>query len=353
MTLTPAQRTIAELAEQSLAAATSAQARLDWRRTPEDLARAASEPLRAPEAPPAPEEEIEADHLALKRARPITARLKNPNARSAFRRLLIVMFEIARRKGYNLHTTEITVHIPSEIVMRHLMVSRTTLWRYVKAWKRLGILDARGHVTTCHGQRVMDGTLWTVRLRFNHGKRARVRYEDLNHQGWRDLTADIQRGRTAWRQVKQSYRRREEPAVNEWILQWALPPGQLQAPLPLTVSPPHQTASSTSILDLRSVSRGDRGRLVDAAAHAIARELNDHHSLNYHRWILWQLLRLLDTGTDLLDTLLLQVQRAKADRAEGFARRAGALLHKRLRDSGILEIIQHAPRNRVGTTPAR
>ena len=368
MSLNLAQRSILQLTQQTLGTTKASEIRSGWSAAPNPEREARHEPLRAPQPPGAthdgPETRAGAGSSGLQRhadfwemsrerSRELLAGMTSPNMRRAWTYLHSTAIEYAHRRGFSPYATEIVMHCPSEIAALELMIGRTTLWRYLQEWREQGLVDWRGHSTTVNGETRKDGTLYAVRLWPTRGKRARVRYEDLKHQGWRDLAGDIERGRTAHRQMKQSYRRTEESANHNRILQWALPPLQAEAPLPMTVPTPGVPATSAAMLELRHAGRAQRGSLVDTAARAIARELNDARSLNWYRHLLWQLLRLLDRGRDLLDTVHTAVLRARADHRERFARKPGALLLSRLRHSGLLEEIESVPRHRVGIAPAR
>lgn len=362
MTLNFAKRKVLEVTQQRLGASQAADLEQGWRngaRTPE---RAASEPLspRQQPLPPTgrplspedrPERREDFLDLCVRHARPAAESMRNDDMRRCYTMLVATAHAYAREMSYSPHTTEVTFFAPFEIVADALLTSRRSLYRYVKVWEQQGLIAKRGHRTTVGGQTLADGTLWTVRLRPDRGKRARVRYEHLKSQQWRDLAGDIESGRTAFRTLAQSYEERGEGDFTQLILTWALPPAKQPAPLPMTVPTPREARSTAAILDLRHVGMAHRGRQVDAAARAIARELGDPRSLNWYRHLLWQLLRLLDVGQDLLDTVHLQVLRARADQTEGFARKAGALFLTRLRRSGLLDIIESAPRNRVAARP--
>lgn len=369
MTLNHAQRAITQAV--TLRLGTHAAARLDFTapNTSNRDREARNEPLRRSQAAAAQREPAtgpterqanwhDREEYILRAAGNASRSILNNHERAAYMRLVLLAIEIGKRRGLSPHTSELTFFAPADAVAADTTShSRKTFYRWRRHWRALGLVDSRPHVTTAHGRNIRDGTLWTLRLRFEPGKRARVRHEALKHQGYRDLENDIRTGRTAFRQVHhhamtQSGNPTEEWAAESLTLYWALPPADPSTPLPLIGSPAGRAASISDVLALRNAGKHDRGPLVDATAQAIARELADHTSLNYYRWLLWQLLRLLDTGTDLLDTIHQQILRARADHTERFARRAGALLQTRLRRAGTLELIRNAPRNRVGTAPA-
>jgi hypothetical protein len=63
------------------------------------------------------------------------------------------------------------------------------------------------------------------------------------------------------------------------------------------------------------------------------------------------LLRSFDVGKDYFQAVFFAAQRSQVDSQEGFARKAGALLVARLKESGLLEEIMGVPKIRVGISP--
>jgi hypothetical protein len=97
---------------------------------------------------------------------------------------------------------------------------------------------------------------------------------------------------------------------------------------------------------------GERNQMVDLAARSVAHYLGDD-SLNFYRYLVWQLLRLRDQGQDHFQVVYSMVRRAGVDKREGFARRAGALFLSRLKTCGLWDALRAAPVCRVGEVPAR
>ncbi len=133
---------------------------------------------------------------------------------------------------------------------------------------------------------------------------------------------------------------------------WALPPRHSKTPLSMTVRP-----ELFAVLDVRTAERGDRGAVVDGAAHALASSLRDSGGLMFYRWLLWQLLRLQDrTGAAYFGTVLTLAERAAADAAEGFGRGStggsgGALFVSRLKRCDWWDELVRTS-GRVGSRPA-
>ena len=182
------------------------------------------------------------------------------------------------------------------------------------------------------------------------GKRARVAFEDLKHK-WRDLAWDVERGHTAFAHLRQSKTDKEQGAAVELLLVWALPQVEGQTPIPMTVAPPAAGLVGVGleiVLDVPFAPRQGRGTAVDLAAKGACAALGDD-SVNFYRWLLWQLLRLHDRGQDYFPQLLLMLQRAAADQREGFARSAGALFVSRLKRWEAWESVRNVPPWRVSS----
>ena len=238
--------------------------------------------------------------------------------------------------------------VPAEVVAFALDIHRSTLYRHLPRLLEVGVVDYRAHRTTYNGRTVADGTVWSVKVNPSSSSPARVRLEDLQHQ-WRDLGADVERGRTAYQLMRQSISKESSESALEIVLCWSLPPQDLEGPLPVTVAPGSSTGVEV-VLDVPFAPLEERGGMVDLAARSVAAHLADD-SINFYRWLLWQLLRLRDRGQDYFEVVHLMVRRAGVDRAEGFARSAGALLVSRLKRWDVWELIRTVPPYRVGVSP--
>ena len=87
---------------------------------------------------------------------------------------------------------------------------------------------------------------------------------------------------------------------------------------------------------------------VDVAAQAVARALGDTRNLGFYRRLVWQLLRAHDRGWDFFGVVYAETVRALADKREGYARKAGALLVSRLKKSSCLDELWRDPGQWVG-----
>jgi hypothetical protein len=97
-----------------------------------------------------------------------------------------------------------------------------------------------------------------------------------------------------------------------------------------------------------------RNAAVRLGAEALATALNDKQSTNFYQKLLWGLLRHRElTGEDYSYAAYLAAQRARTDAQEGFARRAGALFHSRLKKAAWFETVMNSPPIRVGTEPIK
>lgn len=304
-------------------------------------------PARRPTHIPELRQRVTPEDLARERSKDAEFDLLS-SSREIYSLLLEVALHIARARNYARGVTQVSFFAPAEIVALALGIHRSTLYRHLPHLQKLGLIDAKGHRTTHKGQTLSDGTVWCVKLHPTRGKRARVRIEDLKHK-WRDLSADIDAGRTAFEQVRQSKTQDTEARGAELLLEWALPRPVPETPLSMTVA--HESLRGIeSVLDVPYAPKSERSEMVDAAAKAVASYLGDD-SINFYRWLLWQLLRLYDRGQDYFAALLPVIERAGADRREGFARSAGALFVSRLKRWEVWGLVRLTPPWAVGVSP--
>ncbi len=268
-----------------------------------------------------------------------------PLARRIYALLHLLGCEHANARAYHPDCTQLSFFLPGELVYTHLGLTRGSFYRSLRELKALGLVDVRGHKTTINGWQVRcDGSLWCVKLFPTTGKAARLRFDDLK-ASYRDLAADIREKRTVWEVVRQSYKERKNSLTFSYLLSWTLSPGTQKSPVTLTVASRGRPALER-LLDIPLVPKNERGAAVDRAARSIAAHLSDNN-LGFYRFLLWQLLRLHDTGQDHLYTVYAMVVRAGVDRQEGFARCAGALFVSRLKASGLWAVLESTPRFRV------
>jgi hypothetical protein len=262
-------------------------------------------------------------------------------------------------RGYVGSVTHVTVHLPLEVVALALGRHRVTVWRTLPKLRALGLVDARPHKCSSAGQTRNDGTLWCVRLNPDEGVPARLTYDEMKHDGWRDLDRDRRRGRTAFRAVREHREKRMQQSKDspregfdlELLLSWSITPETDQNP----VTPDRCTGSRRdleAVLDVQYADHGDRNEAVDGAAEALSAALSDRGGVNFYRALLWQLLRRHDaTGAAPWHAVYEQARRARVDAAEGFARRPGALLTSRLKRSPWWSEVMNGPPVRVGVRP--
>jgi hypothetical protein len=102
------------------------------------------------------------------------------------------------------------------------------------------------------------------------------------------------------------------------------------------------------LLDVPFVPKQRRREGVDRAARALAQHLTDEGSLNFYRYLVWQLLRLHQQGRDYVLSVYQMVLRASADLTEGFARKPGALFVSRLKACALWDELREVPPTRIG-----
>ena len=269
-----------------------------------------------------------------------------------YRALHEVALVVARARGYVAGVSQVSFHVPAEVVAYALHMHRATLYRQLPKLKALGLVDWRAHRTTYNARVVADGTVWSVKLRPTRGKSARVSIEDLQHK-WRDLGWDVLRGRTAYHHVRQSNTEDSSTRGISALLLWALPQEEPETPLSMTVAPgrtPARAVGLEGVLDVPYATRPARAAAVDTAARSVCALLGDD-SVNFYRWLLWQLLRLHDRGQDHFGGVFVMLERALADHREGFARTAGALFVSRLKRWQVWELVKATPPWAAGDRP--
>jgi hypothetical protein len=259
-------------------------------------------------------------------------------------------------RGYVGSVTHVTVHLPLEVVALALGRHRVTVWRTLPKLRALGLVDARPHKTTSAGQTRNDGTLFAVRLDPEHPAPARLTFEEMKHDGWRDLDRDRKRGRTAYRAVREHREKRVQQSKDspkrgfdlELLLSWSLPLETDQNPVTSDrCTTPRRDLEA--VLDVQYADKGDRNEAVDGAAQALSTALSDWGGVNFYRALLWQLLRRHDaTGAAPWYAVYEQARRARADAAEGFARRPGALFVSRIKTAPWWDELWRGPPTRVG-----
>jgi DNA-binding transcriptional ArsR family regulator len=268
-----------------------------------------------------------------------------------FRALHEIAVEACEARGYSPGVSEVALFCPVEAVALALGMHRSTVYRALPELRAAGLLDVRGHYCTHRGRTRADGAVWSVRLRPVGGRAARVGYSDLKRQ-YRDLGGDIAAGRTVWAEMRQSKDNPLREINLDLVRRWALPPSSTKSPLPVDCRMASRR-SLEAVLDAPHVERGDRARVVDLGAQALATALRDRGGTGFYRKLLWQLLRRFDaTGEDHSYSVYLAAQRARTDAQEGFARRPGALFVSRLKAAPWWDAVMHQPQSRVAAAPS-
>jgi hypothetical protein len=268
--------------------------------------------------------------------------------------LVATAIETGKGRGYNPHTTHVTMHLPLEVLADVCEIHRVTAWRNLPALRELGLIDYRPHKGNLRGQTRNTGTLFQIRLNPSTGSKARLSYDDLKHK-WRDLDRDVKRKRTAYRQLQDDLQQSVKPSTDELdisrLLEWTLPPYTHQNPVKSDCCTTRQ-ASLEALLDVKHAPKEERNSMVALAAEALSQALSDGSSVSFYQKLLWQLLRRFDaTGEDYSYQVYLMAQRARTDTLEGFARKPGALFVSRLKDAPFFDEVMRQPPTRVGTAP--
>jgi hypothetical protein len=256
--------------------------------------------------------------------------------------------EVMKERGYKDTVTEITYFCPAEAVALAVGVHPSTIYRKLPELASAGLVDCRGHYCTHNGRTRSDGSVWTVRLTPTWGSAARVPFDYLK-RSYRCLGSDIESGRTAFQQMRESYPIRDKSVIDlSYILRFALSPTDKK---PVTYdSRKVQRFDLESIFDVPAVRKQDRAEMVYNAAKALSVALRDDDSTRFYCRLLWGLLKLKDRGAgDYFESLYLMATRAKIDSLEGFARRPGALFTSRVKQAPWFDEIMNSPPTRVGT----
>ncbi len=275
----------------------------------------------------------------------------SPTAKTLYQVLVATSVETAKSKGYSPAITHMTLHCPLEQVAAAIGVSRVTVWRYLPELKALGLVDWRTHKGTCRGQVRNTGTVWQVRLTPTCGRGAKLSYQDMKHKWRPNFDAEVRTGRTSYR-VLQHTKRTNTSAFNlDKILAWTLSQRATSPVMPVCFGAAKPELEC--VLDVMHAKKEERNVAVRLGAEALASALNDNGSVSWYQKLLWSLLRHRElTGQDYSYSVYLAAQRARTDASEGFAKRAGALFHSRLKKAAWFEAVMNAPPIRVGIKPA-
>ncbi len=264
-------------------------------------------------------------------------------AKDLYEAFRFVALNVSKARGYCSAVTQVHFFCPGEIVADALCMARSTLYRKLEELKAANLVEGRAHYITHDGRTKADGMVWAVKLYPERTGRIKVPYDALK-VSYRCLSADIESGRTAWKQIGQSKELQEQQVEIKKILDWALPPQPTQNPdTLLTVR-----ADLEQILDVPYAEREDRRTAVNGAARALVAAFGDVSGLMFYRWLLWQLLRLSDAqGADYWHQVYEQARRAQSDAREGFAKQPGALFVSRLKGTPWWDGLMRQPQVRV------
>jgi hypothetical protein len=292
---------------------------------------------------------------ALEVARVLTSKTPETLSQTPKKLYLALVFcavEAAKVRRYSPATTQVTVHLPLEILAAALGIHRVTAWRHLPALRELGLVDYRCHFGTLRGETRITGMLFCIRLTPERGCKARLSYEELRFK-WRDLDRDVKRKRTAYRalqdRVQQSVK--DPLGIDIELLRRFVIPETHQDPVRSDCCK-DKRLDLESLLDVPFAAKEERNSMVSLAAQALATALSDGGSASFYQKLLWSLLRRLDaTGEDYSYQVYLIAQRAKTDVLEGFSRRGGAVFVSRLKQADWYEWVMNAPPVRVGIKP--
>jgi DNA-binding transcriptional ArsR family regulator len=266
-----------------------------------------------------------------------TAETLSDTARKIYTALVATGLEVALEREYSPKVTQVVFFACAESVALAVGVHPSTVYRKLPELRQAGLVHAVGHFCTHNGRTRLDGSLWAVRLTPTWGSAARVPFDFLKKQ-YRCLGDDIEAGRTAFAQMRESYPTRDKSAIKlDQILRWALSTPDKN---PVTVdSRTMKRVDLTSIFDVPTVPKQSRAETIFEAAKAISNALNDSRSTRFYMAVLWGLTKLRDRGAgDYFGTLHTMISRCAADVLDGFAHdgNGGPLLVSRLKQADLL-----------------
>ncbi len=272
-----------------------------------------------------------------------------PQSCKVFKFVYLYACSHALSKGQSLKAFQISFFLPAETIHLATGVPKRTVYDALRRIKALGLLDHRGHVITLEGYgNRCDGTVFAVKLDTLRGGAARVTYDDLKIDDYRNLGEDIAAERTVYRiaqsetwvgDVKSNLCR-----VLSWIASKCTRPWDAEVSKPrfMTVQASSKLGLE-AVLDVATGPATTRGRRIGAAATAIAGALGDQHSLAFWWKFCDRLASLAENGSQNYSaTVVACMQREIAAKTEGFAKNAAALFISRLKSSGVYEEVMTA-----------
>ncbi len=186
---------------------------------------------------------------------------------------------VAGQRGYCKAVSQVNFFCPGELVADALCMARSTLYLKLEELKAAELVEARAHYVTYKGRTRADGMVWAIKMYPERPGAIKVPYDALKKL-YRCLSADVENGRTAWKQTRcraqganvgQSKEQPTKQVQLQKILTWALPPFSTQNPVKgLTVR-----CDLEGMLDLPYVDKQKRATAVDGAARALCASLGD------------------------------------------------------------------------------
>lgn len=209
-------------------------------------------------------------------------------AREVYRTLLALGVAWLRRllggKRPPRSLSQLTFFVPNDALIAVLGIPSASLYRALGELTEKGLITRAAWRTaaTLRGKSGVyaAGTLYAVRLP-HRTRRPRLDAEDFAHP-WRDLEGDVERGRTAWRALRESKEKplKGDAEVLEFLLDFSLSPPRQKTPLAID-----------SLTGLLRAKPADRRRRVEELALGLAKEFKDPGSVRFYAWVLWNALR--------------------------------------------------------------
>ncbi|GHG08627.1 hypothetical protein GCM10017783_21480 [Deinococcus piscis] len=337
-------------------------------------------------APPVPVPMVSAGSLQLNPLDTLTECLDTAECPATARRIYRLLFRIGltvlRQRGlHEQHATQVSFHLPLDLIAAHLEVNRSTVWRNLRPLEKVGVLHQRDHYGTLRGQTAVTGKVWALSLRPHEvlaGTRepVKVRHDDLIGVRWRDLDADARKGRTAWAELErvkagkaaeaemlsqgqlfqlQQSQEAERAVVSEkTLLAWALAPFLPDSPgVTLTDAFAFFGGLDTvyAVPALIGLPKAERSAAVSECARQLAATFGDTGNQRFWCWLLWQMLRLRDQGQDVSEDIAGVLARVFQDLKTYPAKKAAAVVVSELIGAGLYDRLRLAGNHRVGGPP--
>ncbi len=263
----------------------------------------------------------------------MTSERLSSTARKIYTALVATGLEVSLERQYSPKVTQVVFFACAESIALAVGVHPSTVYRKLPELRQAGLVHAVGHFCTYNGRTRLDGSVWAVRLTPTWGSAARVPFDFLKKQ-YRCLGDDIEAGRTAYAQMRESYPTRDKSEIRlSYVLRWALSTSDKK---PVTLdSRTVKRFDLERIFDVPAVRKQDRAETIFEAAKVMSSAVQDgNKSTRFFMAVLWNLCRIRDrTGVDYFPALHTMVCRVRADLEEGFCRSGFALLHSRIQQT--------------------